>query len=165
MRMCSNGLENLDSSASADGRPHMMGDESPIFHYGLDVEICIWIFDNLCRKKQLPGKRWKTLFNSHELCTKCHWCLAPHVWKKKYFVFYLFVLKVTLSGNIRLRDGHVSDWKEVVRSIIIEKEKSWRRVGLALSVFMENDVFLTTSFMTTERRWVTKQRFTPNMVL
>jgi hypothetical protein len=44
--MCSHGLENLDSLASADGRLHMMEDESSIFHYGLDVEICIWIFDN-----------------------------------------------------------------------------------------------------------------------
>jgi hypothetical protein len=50
--MCSHGLEDLDSLASADGRPHMMEDESSIFHHGLDVEIYIWIFDNLCRKKQ-----------------------------------------------------------------------------------------------------------------
>jgi hypothetical protein len=68
----------------------MMGDESSIFHYGLDVEICICIFGNLCRKKQFPGK---------------------------YFVFYSFVLKVTLSGNMRLRDGHVLNQEKIMKSI------------------------------------------------
>jgi len=140
MRMCSYGIENLDSSALADGQSLMMGDESSILHYDLDVEICVWIFDNLCRKKQLPGKGWKILFNSHELCTKCHWCLAPHVWKKKYFVFYLFVLK--MSGNIRLRDGHVSDWKEVVRSTITEKGKIMGKSGSGFIGFYGKWCFL-----------------------
>jgi hypothetical protein len=35
--------------------------------------------------------------------------------------------------------------------------------GLALSVFMGDDVFLTTSFIATERRWATRQRFTQDI--
>jgi hypothetical protein len=36
-------------------------------------------------------------------------------------------------------------------------------VGLALLVFMGDDVFLTTSFIATERRWAMRQRFTPDI--
>jgi hypothetical protein len=52
-----------------------MGDESSIVYYGLDIEICICIFGNLCRKKQFP---------------------------EKYFACYSFVLKVALSRNMRM---------------------------------------------------------------
>jgi len=43
----------------ADGWPRMMEDKSPVFHYGLEVEICVCIFDNLCRRKQPTGKGMK----------------------------------------------------------------------------------------------------------
>lgn len=58
-----------------------MGDKSSTVYYGLDVEICICIFSNLRRKKQFP---------------------------ERLFASYSFVLKVTLSGNMRMRDCHVS---------------------------------------------------------
>jgi hypothetical protein len=46
----------------------------------------------------------------------------------------------------------------------VEKEKIMGKSGLALSVFMENDVLLTASFITNERGWVRKQHLTPGMV-
>jgi hypothetical protein len=45
------------------------------------------------------------------------------------------------------------------------EEKSGRRVGLALLVFVGNDVFLTISFIEPEKRWATKQRSSPDMIL
>jgi hypothetical protein len=45
------------------------------------------------------------------------------------------------------------------------EEKSRRRVGLALLVFVGNDVFLTISFIEPEKRWATKQRSSPDMIL
>jgi hypothetical protein len=38
----------------------------------------------------------------------------------------------------------------------VEKGKIMGKSGLALSVFMENDVLLTASFITNKRRWVMK---------
>jgi hypothetical protein len=45
------------------------------------------------------------------------------------------------------------------------EERLWRRMGLALLIFVGNDVFLTTSFIKAEKRWARKQRFSPDMIL
>lgn len=46
----------------------------------------------------------------------------------------------------------------------VEKGKIMGKSGLALLVFMENDIFLTASFITNERRWAKKQRLTLGMI-